>query len=137
MRRLEIIADTFLSMNAPVQHALPGWLAGRHSMQRQIRERAAANLETLDRAIAGQHAMARLACEGGWYVTLRTPPSVSGEKLAIRLIENCGVAVHPGEFFGFAERNRLVASLLPTAAAFGEGVRALMAETGGQISDHA
>ena len=29
MERLEVIADTFLSMNAPVQWALPAWLAGR------------------------------------------------------------------------------------------------------------
>ena len=28
MGRLEIVADTFLSMNAPVQLALPSWLAG-------------------------------------------------------------------------------------------------------------
>ena len=44
MRRLEIIADTFLSMNAPVQHAVPGWLSGRHAIQQQIRERVRQNL---------------------------------------------------------------------------------------------
>src|ERR1017187_3119632 len=45
--RLEIVADTFLSMNAPVQLAMPGWLAGRGAMQAQIRERARGNLATL------------------------------------------------------------------------------------------
>jgi alanine-synthesizing transaminase len=39
--RLEVIADTFLSMNAPVQHALPAWLEGREAIQRQIRARVA------------------------------------------------------------------------------------------------
>jgi alanine-synthesizing transaminase len=130
MRRLEIIADTFLSMNAPVQYALPGWLAGRRTIQRQIRERVQQNLQTLDHTIAQEHTVARLACEGGWYATLRTPPSTSGEALAIRLLERCGVAVHPGGFFGFAEDNRLVVSLLPKPVIFAEGIVALIAEAG-------
>jgi alanine-synthesizing transaminase len=128
MRRLEIIADTFLSMNAPVQHALPGWLAGRHSIQQQLRDRVRENLQELDDALAPQHEIARLACEGGWYATLRTPPFASGEALAVRLLERRGVAVHPGSFFGFAEQNRLVVSLLPQAEVFAEGVAALIEE---------
>jgi aspartate/methionine/tyrosine aminotransferase len=134
MRRLEIIADTFLSMNAPVQHAVPRWLAGRGAIQRQIRERVKRNLSALDRAIAQEHALARLACEGGWYATLRTPAFASGEALAIRLIENRGVAVHPGSFFGFAENNRLVVSLLPEPDVFGEGVAALIAEAASPVT---
>ena len=134
MRRLEIIADTFLSMNAPVQHALPGWLAGRGAIQRQIRERVQQNLSALDHAIAYEHAIARLACEGGWYATLRTPAFASGEALAIRLIENRGVAVHPGSFFGFAEQNRLVVSLLPQPEIFVEGIAALIAEIASPVT---
>ncbi len=128
MRRLEIIADTFLSMNAPVQHALPGWLRGRHAIQRQVRERVQRNLRSLDAALAAQHAITRLASEGGWYATLRTPASVTGEELAIRLLEKAGVAVHPGAFFGFAEQNRIVVSLLPEPEAFAAGIAAVMAE---------
>jgi aspartate/methionine/tyrosine aminotransferase len=130
MRRLEIIADTFLSMNAPVQHALPGWLAGRHSIQEQLRDRVRHNLHALDDALAPQHEIARLDCEGGWYATLRTPPFATGEELAVRLLERCGVAVHPGSFFGFAEQNRLVVSLLPKPEVFAEGIAALIAEAG-------
>jgi alanine-synthesizing transaminase len=126
MRRLEIIADTFLSMNAPVQHALPGWLASRHTMQRQIRERVQQNLRALDQAIADEHGLERLACEGGWYATLRIPPGEDDEGTAVRLLEECGVAVHPGGFFGFRERNRLVLSLLPQPAAFAVGVAAMV-----------
>jgi alanine-synthesizing transaminase len=128
LRRLEIIADTFLSMNAPVQHAIPGWLRGRHSIQRQVRERVRQNLQMLDDVLDAQHAVTRLACEGGWYATLRTPASVTGEALAIRLLETRGVAVHPGAFFGFAEQNRVVVSLLPELEAFADGVRNLIDE---------
>jgi aspartate/methionine/tyrosine aminotransferase len=130
MRRLEIIADTFLSMNAPVQHALPGWLAGRHAIQQQLRDRVRRNLDTLDRLLASQHEIARLACDGGWYATLRTPSFATGEALAVRLLETRGIAVHPGSFFGFAEQNRLVVSLLPRPEVFAEGITALMAEAG-------
>jgi aspartate/methionine/tyrosine aminotransferase len=130
MRRLEIIADTFLSMNAPVQHALPGWLRGRHAIQRQIRERVQQNLDALDRALAQEDKIARLACEGGWYATLRTPSYASGDALAIRLIERHGVAVHPGSFFGFREQNRLVVSLLTLPEVFAEGIALLIAESG-------
>ena len=122
MRRLEIIADTFLSMNAPIQHALPQWLAARHAIQHQVRARVVDNLRTLDQALASQHAITRLACEGGWYATLRTSPFEDDETLAIRLLEQAGVAVHPGSFFGFAEKNRLVVSLLTAPAGFAEGI---------------
>jgi alanine-synthesizing transaminase len=126
MRRLEIIADTFLSMNAPVQHALPRWLASRDTMQRQIRERVQENLRALDQAIADEHGLERLACEGGWYATVRIPPGEDDEPTAVRLLEKGGVAVHPGGFFGFRERNRLVLSLLPQPAAFADGVAAMV-----------
>src|ERR1700761_1801676 len=129
LRRLEIIADTFLSMNAPVQHALPGWLAGRDAIQRQIRERVQRNLATLDRALAGDDKMTRLACEGGWYATLRTPSYAIGEALAIRLLERRGVAVHPGSFFGFREHNRVVLSLLPQPEVFASGVAMVIHES--------
>jgi aspartate/methionine/tyrosine aminotransferase len=131
--RLEIIADTFLSMNAPVQQALPGWLAGRATIQEQLRERVGRNLRVLDRLLAGQHAVSRLAAEGGWYATLRTPASEDAEALAVRMLEGPGVAVHPGSFFGFRERNRLVLSLLPQPETFAQGVAALLASAAGEM----
>ncbi len=130
MRRLEIIADTFLSMNAPVQQAMPRWIAGRHDIQRQIRARVQKNLAALDQALAGQHAVSRVACEGGWYAALRTPSFAAGDGLAVRLLEVYGIAIHPGSFFGFAEQNRLVISLLAVPEVFAEGAAAVIAEAG-------
>jgi aspartate/methionine/tyrosine aminotransferase len=63
---------------------------------------------------------------------LRTPPFATGEALAVRLLERCGIAVHPGNFFGFAEANRLVVSLLPQPEVFAEGFAALIAEAGSE-----
>jgi alanine-synthesizing transaminase len=129
LRRLEIIADTFLSMNAPVQHAIPGWLRERRAIQQQVCARVQQNLQTLDDALVAQHAITRLACEGGWYACLRTPASETGETLAIRLLETRGIVIHPGDFFGFPERNRIVMSLLPEMEVFSQGIMTLIADS--------
>jgi len=123
--RLEVIADTFLSMNAPVQCALPIWLAGRAEMQRQIRERVRANLAELDRQLTGPSAVQRLEVEGGWYAVLRIPALEPDEQTVLTLLER-GVWVHPGYFFGMAGSGWLVASLLGPEEEFSTGVTRLM-----------
>jgi len=123
--RLEVIADTFLSMNAPVQLALPAWLAGRDQVQRQIRNRAAANLSELDRQLAGQRIIRRLDLEGGWYAVLRIPALKPDEETVRELLDR-GVWVHPGYFFGLPELGWLVISLLGPEAEFGTGVTDLL-----------
>ncbi|MDE3110502.1 MAG: pyridoxal phosphate-dependent aminotransferase, partial [Acidobacteriota bacterium] len=42
--RLEVIADTYLTLNAPIQHALPVLLAQRRSLQPQLLSRIGSNL---------------------------------------------------------------------------------------------
>ncbi len=127
LNRLEIIADTFLSMNAPIQRALPAWLASRAHMQDQIRSRVAANLAALDKILATQTLISRLEVEAGWYATLRVPALAPGEDLAIRLVRNHGVSVHPGSSFGFAESGWLVLSLLTPPEEFLSGIHAIAA----------
>jgi alanine-synthesizing transaminase len=122
--RLEVIADTFLSMNAPVQCALPAWLAGRHAIQRQIRDRVATNLAELDRQLIRVPALHRLELEGGWYAVLRIPAVARDEQTVLALLEH-GVWVHPGYFFGMAESGWLVVSLLAPDAEFALGVNGL------------
>jgi alanine-synthesizing transaminase len=128
MERLEVIADTFLSVATPPQVALPAWLELRHSLQQQILERVRGNLAALDRAIAGS-AVSRLRVDGGWAVVVRVPATAPDEELAVRLIEEHGVAVHPGSLYGFPERGWLVVSLLPAAGVFAEGILRLVAES--------
>ena len=135
LNRLEVIADTFLSMNAPVQHALPAWLESREAIQRQIRARVASNLAELDRQLARLPEVSRLEVEGGWYAVLRIPALRPDEQTVLALLER-GVWVHPGYFFGMAESGWLVVSLLATEAEFSRGVTGLVdylkpqAETG-------
>ena len=131
MARLEVIADTYLSLSALLQHALPALLAQRHTMQKQIMARTETNLAELDEQLARQKLVSRLEVEGGWYAVLRVPAVQSDEELAIRLLEERGVLVHPGHFYDFAGRGYLVISLLTPAEAFAEGTRELLACSGG------
>ena len=79
-QRLEIIADTFLSVSTPIQHALPELLNIRRALGPQIRDRVAANLAALDHALAGQSLVTRLEAEAGWYAILRLPAHRSGHR---------------------------------------------------------
>jgi alanine-synthesizing transaminase len=122
MGRLEVIADTYLSMNAPMQWAVPVLLEQRKSIQRQLLERVRGNLATLDRQLAGQKACQRLSVEGGWYAVLRVPVTRSDEELAIELVREKSVLVHPGHFYDFPRDGYLVLSLITAEREFGEGI---------------
>jgi len=126
MLRLEVIADTFLSLNAPVQHALPALLAQRRAIQPQILSRVEANLRQLDESLASEPSITRLEVEGGWYAVLRVPATQSDEELAIRLIGEKSVLVHPGHFYEFADDGYLVVSLLTPLGDFAEGIARLV-----------
>jgi alanine-synthesizing transaminase len=116
MGRLEVIADTFLSMNAPVQGALPRWLAGRKAIQGQILERLRQNL-----GAAQGSGVEVLQVEGGWSAILRLP-QMGEDDLAERLLLEVGVLVHPGSFYGIPELGRVVISLLGPEGEFREGL---------------
>ncbi len=125
MDRLEVIADTFLSMNAPVQGAIPAWISGRLEIQRQIRERVATNLACLDGEIRQADIVRRLEAEGGWYAVLRIPALQADERTVLELL-NCGVWVQPGYFFGMGESGWLVLSLLGPVEEFRTGVKEIV-----------
>jgi alanine-synthesizing transaminase len=124
--RLEIIADTFLSMNAPVQLAAPALLDQRKQIQPILLDRLRVNLAELDRQLAGRPSCARLMVEGGWYVVVRVPALESDEDLAIRLLRDASVSVHPGHFYDFPNEGHLVLSLITEPAHFREGVARLL-----------
>ena len=124
--RREVIADTFLSMNAPVQHAMPYLLRDRRNIQQQILLRVRENLAALDQLLGNASAASRLEVQGGWYVVLRVPAVMSGDALAIRIMERERVVVHPGYFYGFDGDGWIVLSLLPPAAEFAEGITRLL-----------
>ncbi|MFZ0731342.1 MAG: pyridoxal phosphate-dependent aminotransferase [Candidatus Sulfotelmatobacter sp.] len=120
--RLEVIADTYLSMNAPIQWAIPTLLEQRSGVQQQLQERVKNNLAELDRQLAQQKACERLGVEGGWYAVLRVPVTRSDEELAIELVREKSVLVHPGHFYDFPSDGYLVLSLIAEEQDFREGI---------------
>jgi len=128
--RLEIIADTFLSMNAPVELAAPVLLDQRKKIQPILLDRLRVNLAELDGQLAGRPSCARLLVEGGWYVVLRVPVLGTDEDLAIDLLRKMGVIVHPGHFYDFPNEGYLVLSLITKPDDFREGVDRLLQVVG-------
>lgn len=126
LERLEVISDTYLSVSAPVQHALPEFLALRNKFQRELIARVRANLVELDRQLAAQKLTSRLQIEGGWYAILRTPATRTDEETAVDLLETYGVSIHPGHFYDFAGDGYLVVSLITPENDFREGIRLLL-----------
>ncbi|HKR29234.1 MAG TPA: pyridoxal phosphate-dependent aminotransferase [Terriglobales bacterium] len=124
--RLEMIADTYLSQNGPIQHALPTLLEQRTKIQPQLQQRVRSNLVFLDEQLQTAPQVQRLRIEGGWYAVLRVPACQSDEELAIDLIDQAGVVVHPGHFYEFQSEGYLVLSLITPDAVFQDGLRAIL-----------
>lgn len=124
--RLEVIADTYLSVNTPAQLALPVLLAQRKAIQRQMRRRVSANRRQLAQQLASHPACRVLESEGGWYAVLRVPAMGPDEGLALALLRRRAVLVHPGHFYGFAGEGYLVLSLIVPESRFREGLRRLL-----------
>ncbi|MCI0337388.1 MAG: pyridoxal phosphate-dependent aminotransferase [Acidobacteria bacterium] len=124
IERLDLIADTFLSVGSPVQHAAPVWLKLRSELQEQILDRLRGNLEYL--AKVAQHSPCRLLkLEGGWYATLEVPRHFSEEEWVLNLLQSDDVLTHPGFFFDFPREAFLVLSLLPKSEDFREAINRL------------
>jgi aspartate/methionine/tyrosine aminotransferase len=121
LARLEVIADTYLSMNAPVQCALPALLRLHDDFHRQVMTRTTRNLAELDAQLASHPHCSRLEVEGGWNAVLRVPAIRSDEDAAIDLLESRGVYVHPGHFYDFAGDGYMVVSLIVPSDEFAEG----------------
>jgi alanine-synthesizing transaminase len=125
--RLEIIADTFLSMNTPIQLAASVLLDQRKTIQPLLLDRLRVNLAELDRQLQYHPSCARLQIEGGWYAILRVPALETDEQLAIRVLRQSHVSIHPGHFYDFPEDGHLILSLITEPSIFREGLSRLLA----------
>jgi len=125
MERLELIADTYLSVATPVQVALPELLGSSKDVQLQIRARTRANLVALRAAAAGSPVNV-LNVEGGWSGVLQVPRLRSEQEWALYLLGERDVLVQPGYFFDFESEAFLVVSLLTPREVFEEGIRRLI-----------
>ena len=123
---LDLLLDTYLSVSTPVQLAAERLLTEGAFVTEQIRARIAGNHRTLVRLVAEHPAAGLLHTEGGWYAVLQVPATETEETLALRLLEQDRVLVHPGYFFDFPREAFLVTSLLPEPERLEPAVRRLL-----------
>jgi aspartate/methionine/tyrosine aminotransferase len=127
LERLELIADTYLSVSTPIQHAAPRLLGLVENIQQQIQQRVRSNLESVRFAVGPDFPCRVLDVEGGWYATIEIPRTRTDEQWCIELLERDAVLVQPGFFYDFPSEAYLVVSLLTSAAKFEEGIGRLLA----------
>jgi aspartate/methionine/tyrosine aminotransferase len=126
LARLEVIADTYLSVNTPGQRALPRWMALREKLTQPILARVLANRQYLVDRTRPLQACQCLDAEGGWYAVVRVPRTRREEELVLELLDQDGVLVHPGYFFDFDAEAYVVVSLLPPPEVFQEGIEKVL-----------
>jgi alanine-synthesizing transaminase len=124
--RLEVVAATYLSMNAPIQWATPALLDQRKTIQPQLLDRVRGNLAELDHQLSTQKTCQRLNIEGGWYAVVRVPVTQTDEELALDLLRRKSVLLHPGHFYDFPSDGYLVLSLITQKAEFEEASRRVL-----------
>ena len=126
LEALELIADSYLSVNTPVQCALPELLSSGAAVRASIQGRTRCNLQTLRRVATRYPACDVLKAEGGWSAVIRVPSTVGEEQLILDLLRAEHILVHPGYFFDFLHESFLVMSLLPSADRFENAVDRLL-----------
>jgi alanine-synthesizing transaminase len=124
--RLEIIADTYLSLNSATQWAFPALFEQRRTLKPQVRERVRGNWACLNTALSRETCCELLDAEGGWYAVLRVPRELSDEDLAIEILRRAHTLIHPGHFYDFSSEGNFVASLITSAEEFETGVSRLV-----------
>lgn len=122
---LELIADTYLSVSAPIQYAVPDWLRFREPFQASLQRRLETNLEFVESATEGS-ACALLKVEGGWYATLRLPRTRTEEEWALSFLREDGVLVQPGFFYDFPSEAYAVTSLLTKPETYQTGISRIL-----------
>jgi len=123
---LELIADSFLSVNTPVQVAAGALLDRGAAIRAQIHERARTNLAAFLAIATSFPACEVLKTEGGWSAVVRVPATRTEEQLVIGVLDREGILVHPGYFFDFPREAFVVVSLLPPPPVFSDAVAMLL-----------
>lgn len=122
VERLEIVADSYLSVSTPVQEAASRLLEMGGDVRNAIHARIRANLGTVREVVERAPVLTLYEPDGGWSVVLRVPAILSEEQWVLSLLESRGVLVHPGYFFDLDDGVHLVISLLPAPDIFAPGL---------------
>lgn len=124
--RLEIIADTYLSVSTPIQMALTAWLEQEEPIQQEVKGRLVENLKFLKENIKRSPMIECLTVEGGWYAVLKLPIKFSDDEWTMKFLKEDHVFVHPGYFYDFIDDSHVVISLLPVIEQFQSAISRIL-----------
>jgi aspartate/methionine/tyrosine aminotransferase len=125
---LELLADTYLSVNTPIQRILPELLKWSPMIQNQIKNRMKRNISAAQVAFSENSNLTWKNGNAGWYGWLEILNSnyKSSEELAEQILVEGNIYLHPGEWYGFPEdRLILIFSLIVPEDQFLGGLKVL------------
>ena len=125
IHKLELISDTYLSVNTPTQNSLIRWLLLKDQIQKELKDRISRNYNNLKRMVQDSNRCKLLNTEGGWYAIVFLPDYQSEDKWVSEFLTQDYVFVHPGYFFDMEDEPSIVISLLPPEENFKAGVKKL------------
>jgi hypothetical protein len=131
--RLDLVADTYLSVGTPVQEQAQALLDYGSARRAMIHARVRENYRTLLRIAAGEPSVTVLQAEGGWSAIIRVPEIMEEEEQVVQLVLCDGVLVQPGFFYDMKAGVHLVVSLLTDPGEFSAGLHRLIRSCSGQV----
>jgi aspartate/methionine/tyrosine aminotransferase len=120
--RLEIICDTFLSVNTAIQSAFPSLMKYRAVIQTEISHRIQSNYFQLQSEFQNT-SVAVLQTQGGWCAILRLPNLFTDEQWVKKIMQEENVIVHPGYFYDCTAGIFIVVSLVVQESVFHIGIQ--------------
>jgi len=127
LARLELIADSYLSVSASAQLAARALLPRRAELAAPGLARVRANLAALRARVGAGSAATVLGAEAGWYAVLRVPATMTEDEWVLALLDDARALVQPGWFYDFARGAHLVVSLLPEPDVFAAAIDRVVA----------
>ncbi|EMY71753.1 pyridoxal phosphate-dependent aminotransferase [Leptospira vanthielii] len=126
-KNLGFIADTYLSVNSPVQLATPELIPWKTMIQNRIRTRIMRNLAECHFFSEGNPKIKnKSAVEAGWYFLFEIDLERKDEDLVLEILSKTNVFVHPGSWYGFSHnRCILIVSLISEEETLRKGLEVL------------
>jgi aspartate/methionine/tyrosine aminotransferase len=123
---LEIISDTYLSVNTPVQTGLEILLQTADSIQNKIKTQIKENEKIIYKNLKDNSFIDFFIPEGGWYLILKLKTNIEDETFSYQFLNDQKVYTYPGYMFDMPGDKYIVISLLPDKDSFEEGIKRLI-----------
>jgi len=113
VKRLEVIADTYLSVATPIQYSAKRLFETREKIQNEILGRIKDNYKLLKTKFLLNPDIKVLSIEGGWNAVLNFENMLIPEDVfVLKLLDEKNVLIHPGYYYDFFTDGFAVVSLL-------------------------